>query len=88
MSLFKRKEKPKTIQELQQEVMDHQFDVLKGFLEINALKHKTRELELEINRKIQSWEKLTRVMADTKEKIKGEINETIEQGKRADETLI
>lgn len=88
MSLFRKKEKPRTIQEIQQEIMDLQFSVLKGFLEMNALKYKMKELEVDTNKKIQTWEKLTKQINETKEKIKDEIDETISLGKRADETLI
>lgn len=88
MKLFGKKVKPKTIQELQQEIMDKQFSVLRGFLEQNALKTKLRELEVDTNKSIQEWEKLTREMNDTKEKIKEEINDTIANGTKTDSALI
>jgi len=88
MSLFKKKEKPKTVQEIQQEIMDIQFSVLRGFLEINALKYKMKELEVDTQKQIQHWEALTKLMAETKGKIKDEIDETIANGSKADTTLI
>ena len=88
MKLFGKKVKPKTIQELQQEIMDLQFGVLKGFLEQNALKNKLRAMEVDTTKMIQEWEKLTREMNDVKEKIKGEIDETISEGTKSDSTLI
>lgn len=88
MKLFGKKVKPKTVQELQQEIMDIQFAVLKGFLEQNALKTKLRGMEVDNNKLIQEWEKLTKEMNDTKSKIKDEIDETIANSQKPDSTLI
>lgn len=88
MKLFKKKDPPKTVQEIQQEIMDKQFTVLKKFLETNAIKHKLRQLEVETNEAIREWEILTKLMNDTKEKIKGEINETITNAEKNPSALI
>jgi hypothetical protein len=88
MSLFKKKQKPKTVQEIQQEIMNTQFDVLKGFLEQNALKYKMKELELDTQRQIQHWEALTKLLTETQGKIKDEIDETINNSAKADNSLI
>lgn len=88
MKLFKKKEAPKTVQQIQQEIMDVQFAVLKHFLEINALKHKLREIEVDASEKIRHWETLTKLMSDTKEKIKGEIDETITNAEKSSSALI
>ena len=88
MTLFKKKQKPKTVQEIQQEIMNTQFDVLKGFLEQNALKYKMKELELDTQRLIQHWEALTKLLTETQGKIKDEIDETIHNSTKSDNSLI
>lgn len=89
MNLFKKKKQaPKTVQEIQQEIMDKQFTVLKKFLEANALKYKLKELEVETNELIREWEVLTKLMSETKDKIKEEINDTITNGSKPDSALI
>jgi len=88
MSLFKKKEKPKTVQEIQQEIMDVQFAVLKSFLEMNALKYKMKEMEVDTQKQIQHWEVLTKVLEQTKGKIKEEINETIANAEKNPSALI
>jgi len=88
MSLFKKKEKPKTVQEIQQEIMDVQFSVLKSFLEVNALKYKMKEMEVDTQNQIQHWESLTKLLEQTKGKIKEEINETIATAEKNPSALI
>ena len=89
MNLFKKKnEEPKTVQEIQQKTMDIQFGVLRTSLEMNALRQKLRELEALLNEQIREWETLTKLKDATKEKIKGEINETIANGEKNPSALI
>lgn len=88
MKLFKKKAPPKTIQEIQQEIMNVQFEVLKKFLEMNALKFKMREMEVDTNELIHNWETLTKVMDQNKQKIKDEIDETIAKNTKSDSALI
>lgn len=88
MNLFKKKKDIKTVQELKQEIMDIQFEVLKGFLEMNAIKNKIEAIQAAIDKKINDWQILTKQLDDTKDKIKEEINDTISNGTKTNSELI